>query len=488
MTVIVFTGPTISAADARAELEAVYLPPAAEGDVYRAALDRPQAIGIVDGYFEAVPAVWHKEILAAMADGIHVFGSASIGALRAAELAAFGMEGVGTIFESFRDGILQDDDEVAVVHGPAETGYVALSDAMVNIRATLERAMAAGVVSAAVASELASIAKRTHYKDRRYDRLLQLAQAAGLPPPDLSGLRAWLPGGKVDRKRLDALAMLRAMRRRLEDGLPPKKVAFRFEHTRFWENARFAAAGHGSGAAVVEEAKLDVGAYRRAAKPALARYLALCEARRLDKRTTAGEARDAAETLRRGRGLEEIADLRLWLKENELDDAGFDDLIDREVSVAWVEKIVESSLRRELLDELRLSGDYPRLARRAREKERLLAATGAERSTAALHDLSEAELLRWYAGYRGVAAGSLVELAAQLGFSDLAELRRALIVEYLHAEYRTADRFEAEPRAAATWVSQDLRTKSETSVHPNIVGRTNDARLSTDDPAEEKVS
>ena len=60
--------------------------PSAQGDVYRVAQERPSAIGIVDGYFEGVLSVWHKEILWAMAEGIHVFGSASMGALRAAEL------------------------------------------------------------------------------------------------------------------------------------------------------------------------------------------------------------------------------------------------------------------------------------------------------------------------------------------------------------------------------------------------------------------
>ena len=85
MNCIVFTGPTISPAEARAELDALYLPPVAQGDVYRAALRRPKAIGIIDGYFERVPAVWHKEILWAMAKGIHVLGSASMGALRAAD-------------------------------------------------------------------------------------------------------------------------------------------------------------------------------------------------------------------------------------------------------------------------------------------------------------------------------------------------------------------------------------------------------------------
>src|SRR5439155_25574779 len=103
MSVYVFTGPTISAAEAARELQAMYLPPAAEGDVYRVARKRPQAIGIIDGYFQSTPPVRHKEILWAMSRGIHVFGSASMGALRAAELASFGMEGVGTIFEFYRD-------------------------------------------------------------------------------------------------------------------------------------------------------------------------------------------------------------------------------------------------------------------------------------------------------------------------------------------------------------------------------------------------
>ena len=87
----------------------------------------PQAIGIIDGYFQWAPAVWHKEILWAIQQGVHVFGAASMGALRAAELAPFGMRGVGRIFEAYRDGVLpgsgdepfEDDDEVAVVHGPA---------------------------------------------------------------------------------------------------------------------------------------------------------------------------------------------------------------------------------------------------------------------------------------------------------------------------------------------------------------------------------
>src|SRR5512139_3546591 len=120
MNVIVFLGPTLPGHDAARILDASYLPPAAHGDVLRATLAKPQMIAVIDGYFERVPDVWHKEILCAMARGIHVFRASSMGALRAAELAEFGMEGCGKIYEAFANGVLTDDDEVAVTHASGE--------------------------------------------------------------------------------------------------------------------------------------------------------------------------------------------------------------------------------------------------------------------------------------------------------------------------------------------------------------------------------
>src|SRR3546814_19886665 len=80
------------------------LPPAKQGDVFGVARSRPLAIGLIDGYFEQAPAVWHKEILWALSQGIHVFGAASMGALRAADLQAYGLRGVGKIFERSQIG------------------------------------------------------------------------------------------------------------------------------------------------------------------------------------------------------------------------------------------------------------------------------------------------------------------------------------------------------------------------------------------------
>jgi hypothetical protein len=232
--IIIFTGPTIAHADAAWELDAHYLPPAAQGDLYRAALRRPVMIGLIDGFFDLVPAVWHKEVLWAMHQGIHVFGSASMGALRAAELHAFGMEGVGAIFEEYCAGRLTADDAVAVIHGSAEHGFRPLSVALVNIQATLARAVQEQVLDPACASALAGLAQRRFYAERSYPALLDDGVLAGLPDAQLAGFRQWLPEGQVDQKRADAIAMLQTMRARMEAGLSPKKVLFSFEETDSW--------------------------------------------------------------------------------------------------------------------------------------------------------------------------------------------------------------------------------------------------------------
>src|SRR5207247_710925 len=139
-----------------------------QGDLLRLLADHPRAVGIIDGRFQFVPSVWHKEILAALADGDYVFGAASMGALRAAELTGFGMTGVGKVFEDYRGGAIEDDDEVAVAHADAEHGFRETSDAMVNIRDACAAAAAEGRISPADAESFQAIAKALYFPDRNW--------------------------------------------------------------------------------------------------------------------------------------------------------------------------------------------------------------------------------------------------------------------------------------------------------------------------------
>ena len=229
MRAVIFAGPSLPPALRPSDPALDWRPPVKQGDVHEAVRSRPAVIGIIDGYFEVTPTVWHKEILWAMAQGIHVYGSASIGALRAAELHTFGMVGVGRIFTAYRDGILSDDDEVAVLHGPEELGYPALTEAMVNIRATLDKAVASGVLDASLASRFNEAAKSLFYKERSWDAIFRLAASRGAAPGHEQA--AWLRHEPLDQKRVDALEMIAAIRAALAAGVAPLTISYRFHNT-----------------------------------------------------------------------------------------------------------------------------------------------------------------------------------------------------------------------------------------------------------------
>jgi hypothetical protein len=199
--------------------------------VLRAALEKPAIIGIIDGYFERVPSVTHKEILWAIHQGIHVLGAASMGALRAAELSTLGMEGIGEIFRGFAAGELERDDEVAVAHALPEERYRPLSVAMVDIRATLEAAMATGIVARETGEAMIEIGQTLFYPDRCYPRILGEAKACKLSEIELVSLERALPALRVDRKKADARLLLETIAERLENPLAEKPVRYGFPHT-----------------------------------------------------------------------------------------------------------------------------------------------------------------------------------------------------------------------------------------------------------------
>ena len=103
------------------------------------------AVGFVDGVFlQDYPPTPIEVYHLARKNGVHLASAASLGALRAVELEKFGMVGIGKIFQLYKTGKLNADDEVAVTFA-SESDYQLQSEAMIDIRYNLYLAHKKGI-------------------------------------------------------------------------------------------------------------------------------------------------------------------------------------------------------------------------------------------------------------------------------------------------------------------------------------------------------
>lgn len=216
MTTHLFLGPTLPAERALAALpDAVLHPPVRHLDVLRLDLEPGDTVAVVDGLFFQTAAVRHKELLWLLDHGIAVVGSSSMGALRAAELAPYGMRGIGQVFAGFASGRYDSDDEVAVAHGDEDLGWRQFSDPLVNIRAAAHRAHQAGVLTELQQHAIVCEARQTFFPRRRLTRIVGSCRAQGtLDGPAAERMLAWAAREPWDAKAEDAVQLLEALARR----------------------------------------------------------------------------------------------------------------------------------------------------------------------------------------------------------------------------------------------------------------------------------
>lgn len=204
----VFVGPSLPRSQVEALLPgASILPPVRLGDLLRIGARAGDRVLIIDGLFLQAAPVRHKEILALLAEGVTVIGSSSMGALRAAELYQYGMRGVGEVFELYRSGAIDGDDEVAVIHTTGDDGYRALSEPLVSIRVAIGEAARDGAITADTAAALLRIAKALPFRLRSRRMLVQCARQE-LRAEIVEEFDAWYSGHARDLKADDAVDML----------------------------------------------------------------------------------------------------------------------------------------------------------------------------------------------------------------------------------------------------------------------------------------
>jgi hypothetical protein len=213
---IIFLGPSLESEAAIQVIDADFRPPVKQGDILRAAVDDPPAIGIVDGIFRNAPTIRHRDIMWVLSRVIPVFGAASMGALRASELCQHGMIGVGFIYRWYRRCPLAADDAVAVTHTPMELGSRPLSDALIDIRLNLRAMVRAGDLTPDEAFILQDAAKELEFGKRSYEAVAALA--AEKPAAKLRN------SPRPSRKRQDALELLQLFAKYAQSGDWPVPV------------------------------------------------------------------------------------------------------------------------------------------------------------------------------------------------------------------------------------------------------------------------
>ncbi|KUO94920.1 TfuA-like protein [Ferroacidibacillus organovorans] len=202
MSTYVFVGPTISEDQILSIIPGVnILPPIQRGDLIRLRPHQGDVVLIIDGYFGTKPSIQHMEVIHAIGKGCVVIGCSSMGALRASEMDKVGMIGVGEIYDMYRTGVIDGDDEVAVLHD--EENYRTYSEPLVNIRVNLDRAVDKGLLSRELKGKLISNMKRRWFGERTYETLIN--ECRKLPDVNAEDLERFLDLQAIDLKKLDSI-------------------------------------------------------------------------------------------------------------------------------------------------------------------------------------------------------------------------------------------------------------------------------------------
>jgi hypothetical protein len=277
---------------------------------------------------------------------------------------------------------------------------------MVNIRCTLATAAEQGVIGAGTRDGLVRIAKGLFYKERTYANLFNRAAGEHNRVGELDALRAWLPAGRIDQKRADALALLTHLR---DAEMEAPDVRFRFEHTTMWDQVLGEPGADASDSLVLTELRLAGDRYLEARAQAL-EYLIGAVAMDQPAPAVAIPSDDPQTAARRIR-----------------------EQARRRTSRVQAELLAEPLVDAVILDRMRADGAFAGLLARATAKKNRLAALGLDRPELGDADVAPEDLLAWFTARTGQSCGTDVTVCARrLGFETTMAFYRALVGEYLY--------------------------------------------------------
>jgi hypothetical protein len=468
MSIFVFLGPSLSRLEAQRYLDAVYLPPISMGDLYVLIASRARPgdhVAIIDGFFEQVPAVWHKEILYALSRGVHVYGAASMGALRAAELHTFGMQGVGRIFEAFRDFVLENDDEVVVSHADEASNYRSLSVALVSIRFGLEAMVVRGEMTRSLAQDVIAAVAILPYSVRNWSAVTKAAETLGASSNCVDSIHD--QAARPDAKAQDAATLLRHLSDQGEQRNQPHVPNFTFQNTTFWNGLTHSLAlrvdteRHALFGDKFE--RNAIANFVRAGAEGRDHWLEAALVDRLAVDFTRNflpdqkSLREAELRIARRNRITNASSMATWRRGQDIADEEWNRILEIEARRHWLRKIMAGELDGFLLSRLKAEGHYDSFRARWR-----LALGEISRSSIAKPSLGDfgltPEILQsWYVDRFGQMSPDPLSHAKALNFGSLREFIDALLQCYL------AERATLIPSVAGTALA-----KEEASGHVTV--------------------
>jgi hypothetical protein len=211
---VVFLGPTLDVKVAKELVpDALFLPPVAQSDLISVYTDlEPENILIIDGTFHQSLSVWIKEIIYCLYKGCNVYGSSSMGALRAVSCEPYGMVGYGKIFEWYRTRVTEDESEVSVSYSDKHCTVP-----LVNLRASFE--------GDGRLDQILEKASKIHYSERTEPLLRKTLSEIGV--------NDWRI---INQKEIDAIGLLanfKSLERDKSAVLPDKSLLTHMFHAQF---------------------------------------------------------------------------------------------------------------------------------------------------------------------------------------------------------------------------------------------------------------
>jgi hypothetical protein len=211
---IVYLGPTLRREEAVKILDADYRDPAKKGDFLMLSQDSDEKkhVGFIDGVFlHDYPPPPIEVYHLATRKNIELIGASSLGALRAVELEKFGMKGIGKIFQLYKNGVINADDEVAVTF--VQGSNILQSEAMIDIRFNLFLAYKKGIITKETKKRFTKIAKGTYFPFRNYEDLINLTQQQ-YPSiqNELESFRTHILKNRDSLKSRDAIKLLKYLK------------------------------------------------------------------------------------------------------------------------------------------------------------------------------------------------------------------------------------------------------------------------------------